>query len=226
MNNSNELKSLVGNGEKVFYEGKPDFKCFIIESIFNPLLPFAIIWGLFDMFFIGAATIGSTSNEDGSGIVIFLLVFMLFHMMPVWLYLGGVLFSFRRYRNTYYIVTDKAVYASGGIFTKTYQNKPFAELSHVDLHRGIFDQMFGVGDVALSSNQFTTLSRSGPTVVYGPVGSSQPINAGITISSIKNYTEVYNLVKKLQQDIYTDVMYPNDLRPGENHGYNTEYKGQ
>ena len=33
------------------------------------------------------------------------------------------------------------------------------------------------------------------------------------------------MVKKLQTDIYTDVMYPNDKRPSENHGYNTEYKG-
>lgn len=226
MNSSNELKSLVGNSEKIYYEGKPDFKCFIIESIFNPLLPFAIMWGLFDMFFVGAFTFSAGSIEGGSGIILFVLIFMLFHMMPVWIYLGGVIFSFRRYRNTYYIVTDKAVYASGGVFTKNYQNKPFAELSHVDLHRGIFDQMFGVGDVILTSNQFTTVARGGTPVVYGPGTSSQPINASINISSIKNYTEVYNIVKKLQQDIYTDVMYPNDLRPGENHGYNTEYKGQ
>ena len=37
--------------------------------------------------------------------------------------------------------------------------------------------------------------------------------------------DIYNLVKKLQTDIYTDVMYPNDKRPTENHGYNTQYKG-
>ena len=40
---------------KILYAGKPDKKCFIFESIFNPLLPFAVLWGLFDMFFIGAA---------------------------------------------------------------------------------------------------------------------------------------------------------------------------
>ena len=31
-------------------------------------------------------------------------------------------------------------------------------------------------------------------------------------------------IKKLQEDVYTDTMYPNDLRPKENHGYNTEVK--
>ena len=218
MNSSNELKSLVGNSEKIYYEGKPDFKCFIIESIFNPLLPFAIIWALFDLFFVGAFTLGT--GEGDSSFIMFMLIFILFHMMPVWMYLGGVLFSIKRYKNTYYIVTDKAVYASGGVFTKNYQNKPFAELSHVDLHRGIFDQMFGVGDIILTSNQYAAVSTSGSTA------SNQQFYAGITIGSIKNYTEVYNIVKNLQQDIYTDVMYPNDLRPEENHGYNTQYRGQ
>jgi uncharacterized membrane protein YdbT with pleckstrin-like domain len=129
--------------------------------------------------------------------------------MPVWIYLAGIIFTSRKYRNTYYIVTDRSLYISGGLFSKTYKQKPFAELSHVDLHRGIFDQMFNVGDVITTSSQ----------------RSSEEGVSSMKISSISNYIEVYNLVKKLQQDIYTDVMYPNDMRPSENHGYNTQYKG-
>ena len=34
-----ELKSMVGMDETILYEGKPDKKCFIFESILNPLLP-------------------------------------------------------------------------------------------------------------------------------------------------------------------------------------------
>ena len=202
-----ELKRLIGEGEKIFYEGKPSKKCFIFESIFNPMMPFAILWGLIDSTFIGA-TLFAGSGEGG-GFLLFIIPFFLLHLMPVWLYLGGVVLSFRRYRNTYYIVTDKGIYISGGAFTKTFNQKPFAELSHVDLHRGIFDQIFNVGDVITTSSNFTVDSRT----------------AALAINSIDNYVEVYNIVKKLQQDIYTDVMYPNDKRPAENHGYNTEYKG-
>ena len=201
----NELKKLINENEKVLYEGKPDKKCFIFESIFNPLMPFALIWGLIDF-----GLIGTTLFFDGdSGFGFFIIPFMLLHLMPVWIYLGGIIFTIRRYKNTYYIVTDNAIYVSGGVFSKTYNQKPFAELSHVDLHRGIFDQMFNVGDI------ITTSSNMGPNNT----------SSAITISSISNYIEVYNLVKKLQKDIYTDVMYPNDKRPSENHGYNTEYKG-
>ena len=191
----NELTLLVGKDEKILYACKPDKKCFIFESIFNPMLPFAAIWGIIDLGFIGASVNSAKADE----LAFFMVPFMMLHLMPVWLYLGGALLSFRRYRNTAYIVTDKAIYASGGIFGRTYKSKPFAELSHVDLHRGVFDLWFGVGDIITTS--------------------------AISIDSIANYADVYKLVKKLQEDIYTDVMYPNDLRPKENHGYKSKYKG-
>ncbi len=195
-----ELKSMVGTDETVLYEGKPDKKCFIFESIFNPLLPVAIIWAILDFGILGSAM----------GDMQFIMIpFMLFHLMPVWIYLGGVIFSFRRYKNTYYIVTDHAVYVSSGIFTMNLEAKTFAELSRVNLHRGIFDQFFNVGDIRITTNQFTR--KNTPAL--------------LNISSIANYTQVYQLIKKLQKDIYSDIMYPNDLRPEENHGYQTKYRG-
>lgn len=207
----NELRLMVGDDEKIMYAGKPNKKCFLFECIFNPLLPFALIWGLIDFGVIGFSM---TSKDEKA--VFFLVPFMLLHLMPVWIYLGGALMSFRRYQNTSYIVTDKAIYASGGVFSRHYNTKPFAELSHVNLHRGIFDQWFGVGDIV------TTSAQANPATMNGRRTST---NAGISIDSISNYMEVYNIVKKLQQDIYTDVMYPNDLRPKANHGYNTKYRG-
>lgn len=201
----NDLKQLINENEKILYEGKPNKKCFVFESIFNPMMPFALLWGIIDFSILGGTLFFSGESKIG----FFIIPFMLLHLMPVWIYLGGVIFSVRKYRNTYYIVTDSGIYVSGGIFSKTYNHKPFAELSHVDLHRGIFDQMFNVGDIITTSSQFTNNNS----------------NASISICSISNYIDVYNMVKKLQKDIYIDVMYPNDKRPSENHGYNTEYKG-
>lgn len=195
-----ELKSMVGLEETILYEGKPDKKCFIFESIFNPLMPFAIVWAIFDMSFL---------RMSMGGMSFVIIPFLLLHMMPVWIYLAGVVFAVRKYKNTYYIVTDHAVYVSGGIFTMNLETKTFAELSRVNLHRGIFDQIFHVGDVLITTNQFT---RKGMPAVIG-------------INSISEYSKVFQLVKKLQKDIYSDIMYPNDLRPEENHGYKTKYRG-
>ena len=200
-----ELKAIVGPNEKILYEGKPNKKCYIFESIFNPLLPFALLWAIVDLGILGSAFFA----QDSSNMLIFFIPFLLLHMMPVWIYLGGILFTVRRYKNTAYIVTDRAIYISGGVFTRNINVKPFAELSHINLHRGVFDQKFNVGDIIATTNQLT---RNGK-------------RATISISSISNYIDVYNMVKKLQTDIYTDVMYPNAKRPSENPGYNTEYKG-
>ena len=196
----NELKSMVGNEETILYEGKPDKKCFLFESIFNPLLPVAIIWAVIDIGFLGFAS---------GGFDVIMTPFMLLHMMPVWVYLFGVVFAFRKYKNTYYIVTDHGIYISGGVSTMNLEAKSFAELSRVNLHRGVFDQIFHVGDIQITTNQLTR--KNMPAILH--------------ISSIANYTEVYQLVKKLQKDIYSDIMYPNDLRPEENHGYRTKYRG-
>jgi len=96
------------------------------------------------------------------------------------------------------------VYISDGIFSYSCNRKPFAELSRVDIRRGVIDQIIGVGDIVLTKTGMTS---------------------GIIISDIKEYRQLYAVIKKLQEDIYTDVMYPNDLRPAENHGYQTKYKG-
>ena len=201
---SEDLQNIIKD-EKIMWEGKPDKKTFLFEAIFNPLMPFALLWAFIDFGILG---VNLFVSEDKS-MLYFLVPFFILHLMPVWLYLGGVLLSSFKYKNTYYIVTDKGVYASSGIINKKIQNKPFAELSHVDLHRGFFDQRFGVGDIICTSNTQT-------------VGNNADI---VNISSIREYPEVYNLIQKLQQDIYSDMMYPNDQRPSENHGYKTEYKG-
>lgn len=81
---NNELKKLIGEGEKILYEGKLNKKCFIFESIFNPMMPFAILWGIFDFGILGSTIFLS----DEKGILFFLIPFMLLHLMPVWIYLG------------------------------------------------------------------------------------------------------------------------------------------
>ena len=93
----NDLKATVGQDEKILYEGKPNKKCYIFESIFNPMLPFALLWGLIDFGFIGA----SFFTSDSRNILFFIIPFFLLHLMPVWIYLGGILFTVKKYKNTF-----------------------------------------------------------------------------------------------------------------------------
>ena len=183
------------------------------------MLPFALAWFLFDSLFIATFIGGAATSGAPAVFSIFPLIFFLFHLMPVWIYLGGVIFVFRRYQHTEYIVTDKGVYISGGLFSYTCNMKPFTELARVNIHRGIIDQIIGVGDVVLTSNNVADLYSSNIRV------NGRPLDVGTTIADIKDYRKVFEIIKKLQEDIYTDTMYPNDLRPEENHGYRTKYNG-
>ena len=214
-----ELELMVGSNEKILWKGKPNKRCFILEGIFNPMLPFALAWFLFDSLFIATFIGGAATSGAPAVFSIFPLIFFLFHLMPVWIYLGGVIFVFRRYQHTEYIVTDKGVYISGGLFSYTCNMKPFTELARVNIHRGIIDQIIGVGDVVLTSNNVADLYSSNIRV------NGRPLDVGTTIADIKDYRKVFEIIKKLQEDIYTDTMYPNDLRPEENHGYRTKYNG-
>lgn len=207
-----DLELMVGDQEQILWRGKPQKKCFLLESIFNPMLPFALIWALFDGGVIGGFALTGGMFDTGMGLI--LIPFFLFHLMPVWLYLGGVAFSVLRYNHTEFIITDKGVYVSGGVFTYNYEMKPFTDLAHINIHRGIFDQMFGVGDVIM---------ECGHTSHQNDGHSGQ--HEGFKIYDVPDYQKVFSLVKQLQTDIYADTMYPNDLRPEANHGYNTQYRG-
>lgn len=206
-----DLERMVSPYERIMWKGTPDKKCFILESIFNPLLPFAAIW-----FALDSTLIGNTMKAGEKSMMVFVAFFMLLHLMPVWIYLGGVFLSIRRYKHTQYIITDKGVYVSGGTFALTNDMKPFTELSNISIHRGIIDQKIGVGDVIMST---ASLNRDVSYTVNGrPSGAG-----GFGIKDIKDYQRVYDLISRLQTDVYADTMYPNDLRPGTNHGYKTQY---
>ncbi len=198
------LRSLVSGREEVLWEGRPNKKCFLLETVFNPLLIIAAIWLVLDLSFMIPAF-----QSGVNAMTVMMGGFFLLHLMPVWLYLAGVIFSVRRYHNTAFLITDRGIYISGGILTYRYEMKPFTDISHVLLHRGIFDQFLGVGDVQLVCGH----QHEGNTTPFA-------------ITDISDYEKVFQMVNDLQTDIYADTMYPNDLRPEENHGYRTKYRGR
>lgn len=180
----------VSKNEQVLWEGKPAFVASVIESIFNPLLIFSIVWVLADGLIIGFS--GGVSGA--------LALFFIIHLMPVWIYLGGVLTSGLKAKNTYYVVTDQAVYFQSGIFTVQTEREPLNEVTHTGMHRGVIDQICGLGDVTLEC-----------------------VHDKHTMDNIRDYEKVASLISDVSTDTYTDTMYPNDLRPKENHGYRTRY---
>ena len=86
-----DFQSVVGSEETILWQGKPEKKCFIIESIFNPLLPFALFWAAIDLTIMGGLFFSKIHLEEVNGATAAIFVFFLLHMMPVWIYLIGIL---------------------------------------------------------------------------------------------------------------------------------------
>ena len=205
-----EIKNYKNTDENILWTGKPNKSVFIKERIFSPLFIFAAIWLIFDIAFIGGM-FGFAGDELPFELFI-LIPFFILHLAPVWIYLFRVLFAFKEWKNTEYMVTDKAVYAKKGVFTTNCDRKTFQEITNISVHQGIIDKRHDVGDIFIitgfTKNNYNRVERQ-----------------GINIIDIEDYMKVYKLISQTGNDIFSDTMYPNDLRPKENNGYNTQYKG-
>ncbi len=202
-----KIEDYKNDDEVILWRGKPNKDVYIKERIFTPLAIFALIWLIFDVGFLAIIFTNMDGELDFFKYII--IPFMLLHLMPVWVYLGRVIFSVRSYNNTNYMVTDKAIYATSGIFTVNCQRKTFQEVTNVSFHQGIIDKTHNVGDVFIQTGTVSTKNGMKPV--------------GIDIIDIEDFLKVYKLINKTGTDIFSDTMYPNDLRPNTNHGYNTKY---
>lgn len=194
-----DLRRRIGEDETIYWQGTPDRKAFLLKSIFNFLLPIAIVWAIFDFGFL-AGTLFS-DPEDGSP-EWFLIPFLMLHLMPVWIYVFGVVTSVRRFRNTAYLVTDRAVYLSGGAFSVNLEVHPLAKISNINVRQGIIDRRIGVGSVILDGGNTAR-----------PWVNAERREGEFVIGNIPDYESVFALIRRLQTDAVRDTMYPNELRP-------------
>lgn len=173
---------LVGAKEKVLYKGKPNKKCYILEGIFSPLFIFVIICGIIGLVFLNNP--GKVNCIDGR-VNACALVGLLIILPIVLLYIGNVLLAKKRYDNTNYIITDKAVYVSEGGFIVHYKIRSFAEILRFEMRRGVFDKHFGVGDVVAVANKLSS----------NILGTG--FESSLVINSVSNYEQILIVLNKL-----------------------------
>ncbi len=186
-------------GEKILWEGKPNKKSYVLGRILS-MMPVALIWLAFDGLFIGIII---TQVTDLPTFVYFIFAgFFLIHLTPVWIWIASIVSAFKRLKNTEYAFTDKRIIIKTGFFAK-FDTIFYSDIAGINMHIGIIDKMFNVGDLIIVTNA----------------------DASYMVEDIDNPYFIQERLQKISNDIKTDMQYPNDLRPEENHGYNTEYKG-
>ena len=108
--------------------------------------------------------------------------------MPVWIYIGGVLLTFLKYKNTEYLITDKSIYTSGGSVFYTETSISYSKISDIQMRRGLFDKKLGVGDVLINTRY---RPENAPVVTVN--GRVQRYD-GYDITDIPDFREVYDLI--------------------------------
>ncbi len=195
-----EFYDILNQGERILWADKPHRTIHLLKGV--PMLIFGLLWGAFDFFFIMMAR--------GTGMMFFMVPFMLIHMAPLWIGVGGMIALLASYRNTIFCYTDKRVIIRGGFWGIDYKSIDFDAIAAIEVNVNPIENNLGVGTIRINEDYIHTGKRS--------------VRTGKRLYGIDKPYEVYKELKKVALDIRSDISYPNQLRPEGNPGYNTEYK--
>ena len=196
---NNSIEEILGNDENLLLKVKPKKKAYIFNSIVK-FIPIALLWLAIDMgFIVGIALAGSVPKMMWAFIVPFFAV----HLLPVWICIGNIVRAGKAWKNLEYAFTDRRIIIRSGVIGINIANVYYADIKGVNMRIGVFDRLFKVGDIYISSE-----------------GQSQ------VLYDLENPYFILSRVQKIVLDLKTDVYFPNDLRPETNSGYNTKYKPQ
>ena len=197
--NTDKIENFLKEGEEIIWQDKPKKSAFILSKILS-MLPIALIWLAFDGFFIFMLARSGAVRSMPTFFIVFLVVFFIFHLTPVWVWLSNIFTAWAQHKNVEYALTNKRIIVKSGIIVDI-KNIYYSEIESVNLKVGLVDKILKVGDIYIKST-----------------------NAATVLSDIANPYLIANKLQQIVNDIKTDISFPNALRPNENKGYNTKYK--
>ena len=155
-----EMPNPLAEGEQVLWSAKPKRSAFIINNIVR-MMPVALIWLLFDSFIIYVFISTGKIKE----MVLPIIIFFAFHLLPVWIWLGNIITASKKWKNTKYYVTDKRIIIQTGIIGASYDTIYYKDIKNVSLKIGVIDKLLKVGDIYIDTGN-TTLTNSGTKKLY------------------------------------------------------------
>lgn len=196
-----QIDEIIADDEKILWRGKPKKSAYVLNA-FLKMLPIAIVWLVFDGAFIGTLLTQMGWEAIPTPMKIFLFVFFAFHLIPVWIWIANVVTANRQHKNLEYAFTNRRIIVRSGIVGIDFKNMFYTDVESVNLKVGLVDKMLKVGDIYVNS-------KTGAAVLF----------------DIENPYFITGKLQKIVADLKTDAFFPNDLRPDENNGYKTDYKG-
>lgn len=192
---NDKINDLIAENEKILWQGTPDKVCYTWCDVI-PMIPFALIWLIFDLGFIVAFF---SSGQVGE-MLFFIIPFFALHLLPVWSVLGKYIKNKLEYPNVVYAITDKRIIFRDGIIGIDLKSVDYAEIDNINVSVNVLEKIKKVG----------TITCTVDTINY-------------KITSVPNPYDLFKKIQKISFDVKTDIEYPNAKRPDNNPGYNTKY---
>ncbi|MCQ2743157.1 MAG: PH domain-containing protein [Bacilli bacterium] len=202
-NKKDSIDSMIMKDENVLLRLKPNKKAYIMESFFNGL-PFALLWLTFDVFIIVMTVQFWTLDAARLGFVlVFMVLFFLIHLAPVWIFIAHIVKRVASLKNIEYAITDKRILIRSGVIGVDFKSIYYSEISGVNVKVSPTDKLFKVGDIYITASTQSAV-----------------------LDDLKDPYFLMDRIHQITLDIKTDIQFPNDFRPTENHGYYTKYKDE
>ncbi|MFA5199532.1 MAG: PH domain-containing protein [Candidatus Omnitrophota bacterium] len=196
-----QFRTVKDKDEEFIWVGEPNFTAFLTTGI--PFLIVGLLWGAFDLGFIGAMS----KMKSGAPPLLLIIPFFALHLFPFW---GSILNMLRLilvHKNTFYAITNKRVMMRSGFWGIDFNSIDFDKISDIQVTVNPLENMLGVGTLRFSAGKVSSKGN--------------PLTSDFI--AVKAPYEVFKKVKTVSVDVKTDWNYPNKLRPEENPGYNTKY---
>lgn len=156
-NNQDEPKTIQSSlveGEQIEWSGRPQRKAFIVNNVLK-MLPVALLWLVFDTFFIVMLT--KTADMLPVPAIVFLCIFFVFHLMPVWIWIYRCATASKRHKNIEYAFTNKRIIVRKGIVAVDFKSIDYKDVVAVNLRYGLIDKAAKVGDIYITSTGKATV---------------------------------------------------------------------
>lgn len=180
-NHLNSVKELLLSDEQVLWEAKPKKSAYILSAIIK-MMPIAILWIIFDTFFImSIIKIMGTFPW-------YLWLFFALHLIPVWAWIANIVKSVLEISNIEYVATNKRLIVKKGVIIDVI-NVSYADVTSIDLKVGLIDKILGVGDLYVDTK-----------------------SQDVILSDVQNPYKVVNELQQIAFTSKNDVYFPNAIR--------------
>lgn len=189
-----KVDTMLSENESISMRVKPKILPFALKKASKAILIGLVLIAVFIVFCIGfnnntsmTIFLNFINSSSFSGFkTLFMIVFL---VIPIVLVSLKIVLAILEHSNTEYVVTNKRIFISSGVFGVDCDHVYFYDIDSVRADVTFFEKIFGVGTVILASD-----------------------SKGYAFRQISDVYKIANEIQAITRTEKTDALYPNDKR--------------